>query len=560
MSGISAFFTFYPRSARAIIVLIGLLSGSTMAQSPEQAEAYVRAGNTQAGISEYQKILALEPESLPVLHRLAELHGWRSETGQVIVYLERIIALDPLNPEVLHRLSDFYRWNDQPLKSISSLERYVALKPDDKDALKLLANMYDWNALPDEAIRTFRKLTILCPDSLIIRRNLARRLVWQNQQQQAITEYEKIITQDKTDLFSIRQLAQLYTWNSRPGNAAPLFERLHAERPGDDSLLFSLAQAQYYSGNWSDAQKSLTLLRDNKAPFKEVPRLLEQIEHDYASTWQLDYNYLSDSNQLHIVQIPFMLSVYQNSNWHYRLRLLRRQLDDQLNGVMSASTSLNTIVRYSFTRVTSLETIMGIELFDHDWKSPGYGIQLEHRVSDQISLRTGWEMQPLRGSAMAADRKITSNQWRTECYFQPTGSFQLSAVYQYDQLSDSNRKNTVIFYSRLDLPLSAFNSGLYASWSQEDYRTIFASSRPYWTPDNLQTRIIGADISGAAGGWLDYGVAAGFAVQGGYSSFNFRWFIKTILSRQYQLSSAYDRIGSAIYQSDSYSCQFNYTF
>ncbi|MEM8961186.1 MAG: tetratricopeptide repeat protein [Acidobacteriota bacterium] len=111
------------------------------------AEQYTRDGFFVKAIAIYKKIIKLDPTSLPVYERLAELY-----------HRQGLINEARSQYQVL---ADYYEKHDNATSALNIYHRMAELEPDDPKYLYKLAELYTSQRLDDKAIQSYRKLADL---------------------------------------------------------------------------------------------------------------------------------------------------------------------------------------------------------------------------------------------------------------------------------------------------------------------------------------------------------------------------------------------------------------
>ncbi|MEE8525172.1 MAG: tetratricopeptide repeat protein, partial [Thermoanaerobaculia bacterium] len=165
------------------------------------AEKYVSRGKLEAGIKEYRKVLAENPNDANTLNRVGDLYARIERFGEAvklftqiaeqytrdgffvksIAIYKKIIKLDPSSLQVYERLAelyfkqglineartqyqvlaDYYQKHDNAASAISIFQKMSEIEPENPTFHLKLAELYESQRLTDKALGSYRQLADL---------------------------------------------------------------------------------------------------------------------------------------------------------------------------------------------------------------------------------------------------------------------------------------------------------------------------------------------------------------------------------------------------------------
>ena len=159
------------RTVAISLLLLALLTGSqtVSAQSPEVQRLYQKAradqaaGNDQAAVADYQKLLHLDPSVAPAYNNLGRLLYNLGRFPEAIATLEKGLALQPDMAPAEVMLGASYLETGDPAKALSPLQRGVQALPDDRFARLTLIRTFTALNRRDDAVAELRTLVTRDP-------------------------------------------------------------------------------------------------------------------------------------------------------------------------------------------------------------------------------------------------------------------------------------------------------------------------------------------------------------------------------------------------------------
>ena len=482
---------------------------------------------------------------------------------------------------------------------LDALERRVEASPSDAEARRALADRLTAEGQPTEAIPHLRWLAEHDPADLAVRQQLARHLLWADRAPEAVPVLESIVAMDPEADAERLQLAQIITWDGGAARAAELLAPL-AERsaedaavqkayafallasedagarrqlsralvlaPDDPDLLVESGALERWQGDWSLGRERL--LRARRQPLTVAQRtrvrdLLDGLTRETAPTLTSSAARREDSNGVTRVEAPLRLRVPVDSRWTFGVELSGDQIGSDATTATVEAGRVVPSVAYSPQRGTRIEVAAGAELVDAT-----NTVTLARALVEQVWAGERFALARLAvatASATDAASALNSGIRRTrvvaEGYAEPASAVAISGSVGTLFYSDGNRRlqaaaNAQWLPVRLGAreegaPAFAFGPTVGALY--EDSETLYPTSTPYYTPDQLATLSLGLAARIAAGAGFSAEGVAGLAHQTGPAS--------DATSAELGLALGYDRqrhavrlearrSGSSVYSAD----------
>ncbi|MCP3956329.1 MAG: tetratricopeptide repeat protein [bacterium] len=231
------------------------------------AEKYVSKGKLEAAIKEYRKVLAENPNDANTLNRVGDLYARIERFDEAvklfsqiaeqytrdgffvkaIAIYKKIIKLDPTSLTVYERLAelyhkqgllneartqyqvlaDYYQKHDNAASAITIYQRMAELEPDNPSFHLKLAELYESQRLIDKAMKEYRLLA----DLLIVGGSV----------DEAIQVYLKALEVDTKDLEFVREAVRGLHDTGHVGGAAQILAKAVELNPDAQSLADEMA-------------------------------------------------------------------------------------------------------------------------------------------------------------------------------------------------------------------------------------------------------------------------------------------------------------------------------
>ena len=160
------------------------------------SDAYLDYFNSKEAVNTMLKVLALYPERVASLLKLAELKYILEDYDSSIFTVNEVIRLDPQNAEAFFMLGlNFRAMNDKP-RAINSFQTAVEMNSVLTDAWMILGEMYEEKNDPN-ALKYFESAVLSNPSSMQALHSKAFYLQNHNRISEAQNIYRQIIITDK---------------------------------------------------------------------------------------------------------------------------------------------------------------------------------------------------------------------------------------------------------------------------------------------------------------------------------------------------------------------------
>jgi tetratricopeptide (TPR) repeat protein len=273
---------------------LGALQSFSPAVHLQLATLLFQIGEYDEAVSEYKKVLDLQPDNRKALYGLGQSYEANNDLQEAIDAYKRFLELEPTNEQVRNRIIVLYYQTGEKDEAIKEAETYAILSPDDPDAWKRLGALYlsqgDYQkaeslfvlyiqSKPDDAqihfylgrialekenlekakkeFETAVALEDSVPDGWI---NLALVYLKQDSTQKAIQVYDRAMEKvaDKTLISYL--LGTVYAQEKNYDSAIVILKRASDKSPEDTRILFALGSAYEQSGDFDRAVAMLERL------------------------------------------------------------------------------------------------------------------------------------------------------------------------------------------------------------------------------------------------------------------------------------------------------------
>ncbi|MBL8181912.1 MAG: tetratricopeptide repeat protein [Blastocatellia bacterium] len=251
-----------PRDIGTLNMLGDLLSKN--AEKKEAIECYLRVaehystqGFAQKAIAIYNKISRLQPDSIEVSTKLAELYATKGSLNEARSHYQT--------------LAEHYEKNGRRLEALAMWKQIALLDPNNTEVCLTLAESYVREGQSDEAVEAFAEA--------------GARLARKGKHEEAIRAFTKGLDVRSNDL---RLLGGLVTSNSaigRVGKAVSFLEEILENEPYNRDVLYLLIDCHLDANNAVEAEKAVIKLVEMEPA--NYPKLLDLIRI-YLNSSDLD--------------------------------------------------------------------------------------------------------------------------------------------------------------------------------------------------------------------------------------------------------------------------------
>lgn len=276
------------------------------------AERYLAQGKIQSAIGEYKQVVANDPKDFGTLNMLGDLHTKNSDKNQAvkcytavaehyskqgfaqkaIAVYNKISKIQPGSIEISAKLADLYKFKGSTNEARSHY--------------KIVAEHYEREGLRLEALETRKQIASLDPNDTQIQLDLAAaylqenqiddaadafgeagiRLAKKNLHSDAIGAFEKALEIRSLDSKILTAFTQSHFACGSAAAAADRLAEIHADHPHDRDVLHLLIDCQLAAGNTAEAERSLIgLVEKEPANYPKLVSLTRTyIEHRNAES------------------------------------------------------------------------------------------------------------------------------------------------------------------------------------------------------------------------------------------------------------------------------------
>jgi tetratricopeptide (TPR) repeat protein len=265
------------------------------------AERYVAQGKIRSAINEYYTVVAHDPRDFATLNMLGDLHAKNSDKNLAVeCYLQ---VAEHYNKQgfaqkaiaVYNKVSRIQPNSIEVLAKLAELHRGKGALSEAKSHYKTVAEHYEKSGRRREALATYKQIALLDPNNTEVCMSLADSYVRENQKDDAVEAYAeagaRFSRQGKheeavralmkgfdirsTDLRILDGLVKAQTALGRAGKAVALIEEILESEPYNRDVLYLLIESCIDSQNAAAAEKAVIRLVEIEPA--NYPKFLELI-------------------------------------------------------------------------------------------------------------------------------------------------------------------------------------------------------------------------------------------------------------------------------------------
>jgi len=290
-------------------------------KSMRNAERYLAQGKIQSAIGEYKQVVANDPKDFGTLNMLGDLYTKNADKSRAvscytsvaehyskqgfaqkaIAIYNKISKIQPGSIEISAKLADLYKFKG----SVNEARTHY----------KAVAEHYESQGLKIEALEVRKQIASLDPKDTTIQLNLAAAYLEENQQDEAaeafaeaglrfvkklkhveaIEALEKALEIKPTEPKILAAFVQSHFALATPAKAAERLAEIHTSEPHDRDVLHLLIDCYLEAGNTNEAEKVII-------------SLVEKEPSNYPKLVNLTRMYLTNSDAEGAARIMAMLS------------------------------------------------------------------------------------------------------------------------------------------------------------------------------------------------------------------------------------------------------------
>ena len=218
--------------------LLGRIYLRSLGQSQEQdqaqgAQSAPNADMLNLAISEFTKIVTLEPKSLEDRLLLGQLYTVKHDSAKAEAQFKAAQAIEPASEEVLLNLARLYAEGGDVKRSAELLESVPESDRTTKEEFALGA-AYEQLKEPKKAIAAYQRSVDMEPENLDAERSLAQALLADNQLDAALKQYQQLVQADPEDTAALDRVSEIQRRQGKYSEALVTIRKALAKSP--DSL------------------------------------------------------------------------------------------------------------------------------------------------------------------------------------------------------------------------------------------------------------------------------------------------------------------------------------
>lgn len=412
--------------------------------------------------------------------------------------LEARIAQAPNDAAARRALSDLLRAEGEPAAAVPHLVWLADHAPTDAGLHRQLAQTLLWSDRPADAAAALAELVALDPGDVEARVQLAEIITWTGGADQAVAVLAPVADAHPDDARLHRILAFAFLAAGDP-RARRQLTRALVLQPDDPDLLIESASLERWQGDWSLAYRrlqraqALPLTPDQQARIRVLSQGIRTLS---AATITTGATRVDDSVGILRTDSPLRLDVPLNGRWTVGGEIARGKIQGQGDAQAMAASYVQSLV-FQPTRRVRLDAALGLDV------TPGARLAVVARGAVQrVWTQRGFALARLSAQTASAtdavdalERGLRRSSVTAEGYAEPTATLALNTSLSGLAYSDGNHRVQAAGALRW-LPLSVgaraeglplASVGVTAGMLYEDTQTIYPTSSPYYTPDDLLT-------------------------------------------------------------------------
>ncbi len=193
------------------------------------AEHYSKQGFAQKAIALYNKIAKIQPDSIEITEKLAELYKLKGSISEARSHYKAV--------------AEYYESEGQKIDALEIRKQIASLDPTDTTIQLNLASAYLAEDQPEQAAEAFNEAGV--------------RLAKKSKHAEATDAFESALEITPTDPNILAAFVQSHFALGTAANAAGRLEEIHSAEPDDRDVLYLLFDCYLEAGNTIDAEKTV---------------------------------------------------------------------------------------------------------------------------------------------------------------------------------------------------------------------------------------------------------------------------------------------------------------
>lgn len=210
----------------------------------ELAELLLEKKHTDGAISEYRKIVDINPEDITSREMLASLYRKAGNIQKAAKEYGELNKLFPDRLDILGTLAELLCEQDAPEKATEVYQKIIELSADDPDAHEALGKLYEQTRHFEDAILEYEKVLSLAPERKKVEESLGNLYLRDGKNAKAIEKFERVTEEDKTNTGLRKILGDLYLRESLYDKARAAYEEILSISPDDTSAKARLQEIE----------------------------------------------------------------------------------------------------------------------------------------------------------------------------------------------------------------------------------------------------------------------------------------------------------------------------
>jgi tetratricopeptide (TPR) repeat protein len=231
------------------------------------AGIYNRSDYVERAITEFQKAIADDPDSLFLHVQLAELYWRASRIQDAVKEVQAVLSKNPGDVQAHRLLARIYLSSlgdsnaggpSQEMlgKTISEFETVYRLDPGDSESALMLGRLYKADNQPQKAEALFEKVLSENPDSRSVLVNLTQLYYDQGEYDKVVSLLENV-PDNRMDAALLYLLGSSYERKRNFSKAEEVFSKALKQEPDSDDIRRAYAEVLMSQGKMQDAREQL---------------------------------------------------------------------------------------------------------------------------------------------------------------------------------------------------------------------------------------------------------------------------------------------------------------
>jgi protein O-mannosyl-transferase len=229
--------------------------------------AYFQQGRLDEAISQYRKVLQINPDETDALNNLGSAFLQQGRLDEAIAQYRKALAIKPDSAETHYNLGNALFQQGRTDEATAQYQEALAIKPDSAMAHYNFANALLQQGRLDEAMAHYQKALAIKPDYAEAYNNLGNVFVQQGRMDEAIAHFQKALALKPNYADAHNNLGSAFFQQGRMDEAIAHYQKALAIKPGDADVHDHLGNTLVMQGRVAEAllhyQKALAIKPDD---------------------------------------------------------------------------------------------------------------------------------------------------------------------------------------------------------------------------------------------------------------------------------------------------------